>query len=670
MKYFFHFLMVVVLLAGCHGDPHQRGLDNKNITQTQQEMFDRDRPFLDKKILLRSRDVLAKNGARDDAVTEPLPDGQGVVAEIALEKKEGTPQQKIEPAEIGFQSIMTTIDPDDQKAKQIDLDFKQANFSNIVEAMFTQYVRWPYELPTDFKDQKVSWMVSGELTRAEFLRVFAAFLERQGYDVVFNKGTFLLHPHQLKEQRLKNEVAAAWHLKHLNAPDTLDLVKQIVSRPQTVQRVPGTDIMSFTGTSRDVMRVDHFLKSTDTAMFAGKSLLIYEPRYLTPEAVVGLLQNMAHFSGGAKASKVEAEVVTGLERVVVIMNDRNTRKNVLQFLNDADRAGGNTARVFFYPLRNQDVGEIQETVSKILPGVLRQTKNVKIVQNPSTNGLVITATPEQYYEIKKLIDRLDYRVPSVLIDATIVEVKLSDDLDYGVEWFLSSRVGKVRGDVNINTVETSVEQASASIGFVSLADSAFATLDLLATETDVRVLSRPRVMVKNQSTATIRSVSVIRVVKGELTSDVQQDGFNIPQRIFEDKSLGVILNVTPRISDDGSVDLKVEVEDSRLAGIDQSSGAAQPKFDVRRVETELVMDDGQTILIGGMIRNRSDSDVRGIPGLKDVPVMGSAFATEDSSFERTELVVFLTPHVVVDQMTARMVSEAISGIKFAHDPAL
>lgn len=102
MKYFFHFLMVVVLLAGCHGDPHQRGLDNKNITQTQQEMFDRDRPFLDKKILLRSRDVLAKNGARDDAVTEPLPDGQGVVAEIALEKKKARRNKKLNRRKLVF----------------------------------------------------------------------------------------------------------------------------------------------------------------------------------------------------------------------------------------------------------------------------------------------------------------------------------------------------------------------------------------------------------------------------------------------------------------------------------------------------------------------------------------------------------------------------------------
>jgi len=301
------------------------------------------------------------------------------------------------------------------------------------------------------------------------------------------------------------------------------------------------------------------------------------------------------------------------------------------------------------------------------------TENLKIIADESTNALVILARTQDYKMIETALKNLDVVALQVLIEASVIEVTLNDTLRYGVEWFFRH---SVREDTAVGKLDLSgvVGTAAAGVGsafgvpnfsYALFADDSRvrAIINAIATESKINVLSSPSLMVLDNQTATIKVVNEVPITTGQQQAVLGgTDGGvdNIPNVLasVDFKEAGVVLEITPRVNASGRItlDLSQEVTDVDRSQITSNPGG-NPSFLKRQVESAVTVQSGETLVIGGLIsENKSDSET-GIPFLKDMPVLGGLFRSTSDTFNRTELLVLLTPKAVRDEGEARAVTK-------------
>ena len=277
------------------------------------------------------------------------------------------------------------------------------------------------------------------------------------------------------------------------------------------------------------------------------------------------------------------------------------------------------------------------------------TGNVKIVADEETNALLITTFVRNFPAVEKLVKQLDILLPQVLIEAQIIEVTLDDDSAFGVEWMWEQ-------DTTIND-DTYHQEGTTDFG---LTDEIFglkygivsgkldAMLRALTKNTKVNILSTPRIMTKNNQEAII---NVGQAVPFLVSTQETQTGGILTSIDFRD--VGVILTVTPRINRSGTVSLDVNQQINSLVEFTLFDA---PIISTREASAFVTIKDKQTMVIGGMIKDDKTETVHKIPVLGDIPLLGKLFQRTDARIEKTELMVFITPHVVYTDADADRVT--------------
>lgn len=278
--------------------------------------------------------------------------------------------------------------------------------------------------------------------------------------------------------------------------------------------------------------------------------------------------------------------------------------------------------------------------------------SARVIANEENNALLVLATPREYRVIEAALAKLDVPPLQVLIEAVVAEVTLTTDLRYGVQWFFQL------GSTSLTFSEASNGAVLPQFpGFAAVATSGSdirAVLSALETVTKVNVLSSPQLMVRNNQTATLQVGDQVPIATQSATS-VLVPGAPIVNTI-QFRDTGVILKVTPRVNEGGLVlmDISQEVSDvSRTT----TSGIDSPTIQQRKFNSTVSVQNGETIALGGLIRDRRIADNSGIPVLKDVPILGHLFKSTGNFDTRTELVVLITPRVVRTTADIRAVTE-------------
>ncbi|MEZ5708575.1 MAG: secretin N-terminal domain-containing protein [Blastomonas sp.] len=267
----------------------------------------------------------------------------------------------------------------------------------------------------------------------------------------------------------------------------------------------------------------------------------------------------------------------------------------------------------------------------------------RIVPNEQNNSLLIYANGEEYQFIRDALDRLDQPVAQVLIEAMLAEVTLTDDLQYGVNFSVIDNGSTTTSIANSNS--SSAVPASSFPGFsVSVVgSSASAVLNTIESRTNVRVLSAPKLLTLNNEPATLQVGDQVPIVTQQSQS-VLTPGAPIVNNI-ELRDTGVILQVTPRVNDSGTIILDIAQEVSDVA-LTTSSGINSPTIQQRRLTSTVATRSGQMIALGGLIRNSVTRSKSGIPLLSQIPVIGGLFGQTRNTGSRTELIILLTPTVI------------------------
>jgi general secretion pathway protein D len=284
------------------------------------------------------------------------------------------------------------------------------------------------------------------------------------------------------------------------------------------------------------------------------------------------------------------------------------------------------------------------------PVNIRDLQNqITVIADPNTNSLIVVTSPENVQLLQTILDQLDRIPEQVMIETTIIEASLDATSQFGIEWKFASKGNGITG-----TGSQDFGNGSASPGLqglkVGLAGKDFSSfLTALKTDTKFQVLSTPRIFTSNNVQAQInisQSVpyvtSTIENVNGTTTSTYQ----------FLD--VGIVLTVTPHITSNGYVTLDVNQTANDLSGFTDFNA---PIVNQREASTTVSSKDGETIVLGGIIRNSVTSTVKKIPLLGDIPLLGQLFRSTTKGNSKTELMVFLTPHVVSNPDGARKLKD-------------
>jgi general secretion pathway protein D len=287
-----------------------------------------------------------------------------------------------------------------------------------------------------------------------------------------------------------------------------------------------------------------------------------------------------------------------------------------------------------------------------------ETNTIRILSNKTNNALMIYATPAEESTIEAMLHKVDIVPLQVRIDATIAEVTLNDNLKYGTQFFLD--YGGVQGLLSASANVTGKSnlggggQSDPGFNITHIGQRAGVVLSALADVADVRVLSSPQLLVLDNQPARLQVGSSVPYLSQSSQSTITT-GAPIVNSV-DYRETGVILEVVPRVNTGGLVTLDVSQEVSQVQPV-QNPQINSPTFSERKIRSRIVVQDGQTVGLAGLIGDNVSRENSGIPFLKDIPILGTLFSTQDNGRQRTELLVLITPHVLQDQRDALALTE-------------
>lgn len=305
------------------------------------------------------------------------------------------------------------------------------------------------------------------------------------------------------------------------------------------------------------------------------------------------------------------------------------------------------------------------------PGANAILQNVRITADVTNNAVLVYANQDAQRIVEQTIRQIDRPQRQIAIEATIAEVTLNNQLNYGVQFFLASQKGSISNTIsgisNAATVGSNTEATSNAVnaaagallgralpGFnflIGSENSPRVVLDALHNITDVKVLSNPSLVVLDNQAATLQVGDQVPFSTGTATVLTAN---NTVVNTIDYKNTGIILRVLPRANANGNVVLDIEQEISSVAA---GSASLTPTISQRRVKSSIAVMSGQTVLLAGLISETENKQRQGIPILDSIPGVGDAFSHQTNARARTELILFIRPTVIKDGVDAHVIAE-------------
>lgn len=272
-----------------------------------------------------------------------------------------------------------------------------------------------------------------------------------------------------------------------------------------------------------------------------------------------------------------------------------------------------------------------------------------LTADETNNAVVAYATPREYALIEDAMRKLDVVPLQVVVEAVITEVGLNNALRYGSQWFFRS--GNDRGVLTQGKTQDAVPNFPGFAYFLN-SGSVAATLSALSSVTHIEILSAPNLMVLNNQTASLEVGDQVPISTGSALNN------SSVINTIDYRDTGVLLKITPRVNNGGLVLLDIVQEVSDVSTT-SSSTINSPTISVRKIATSIAVQDGQTVALGGLIRDNNSKLRDGVPFLSAVPGLGALAGSRDNKRERTELLVMLTPRVVRSSADTQAVTDEL-----------
>ena len=491
------------------------------------------------------------------------------------------------------------------------------------------------------------------------------------------------------DDRMVTQVIA---LDRANPDEVKRVLDPIIPKTSSVLSYPPAGILIITDYLSNIRRLQEIVRALDVEGAGEQITYLPVQNASASEVVKSLTTVFQQRRPNTTPIRIVADPRTNSMIILASVADtESVRKLVAMMDKDVPRGESN---IQVYRLQNS----IAEDLAKVLNNIIKETgaqsagaagaqaqrvtapvvsKNVQIVPDKATNTLVIMAEREDYKVLENIIKQLDVPRPMVYIEALIMEVNTTKDFKLGVEWsgvkdtgqvdgsvgsgsaaFISSGTG-VLSSLTSTTVGTSTLlglPAGFSMGIlgagIKIGNVLFPTIGAMVqaykTDSDVSILSTPQLMTLDNEEAEINVGSnVPYITRQDSTASLTTNAVNY--NTYEYKDVGVILNITPHINAENYVRLKISQQVTKVTSDPKS---ATPTTLKRTAKTTVVVKDNETIVIGGLVGDSTDDGTNKVPGLAEVPILGWLFKAKTVKREKTNLYVFLTPHIVRTQKDA------------------
>jgi general secretion pathway protein D len=418
-------------------------------------------------------------------------------------------------------------------------------------------------------------------------------------------------------------------------------------------------IMVITTQADYLRKAEEWIEILDRgAAGAGKQLYVYRVKNLEAPVLAGYLTQIFGGEGGQANQNVsQGTLAPGLEPVDI-----------------GSIADFNESRVGIRPGQDQQGGQGDDggLVMAVGDGDIRITSVVE------TNSLLIQATQAEYNSILAAIERIDIEPLQVLIESQVLDVELNEELQFGVNWFLTNNPSLIPETATEDHYLESLAFGSGSaeaggFNFLTTLSTPLgvglpfvqATIAALDEVTDVRSLASPSLLVRNNATATITVGTQVPVQSSSIST-----GNNNVVSNAQYVSTGITLTVTPRINPGGLVYMDITQDVSRPGARDPDiSTSGNPPINNKTVTTQVAVQSGQTVFIGGLISEQTSTGRSGVPFLSRVPFIGALFGARSKANVRSETLVMITPTVVETSADLQRVSEEMEA-EFSRVPPL
>jgi general secretion pathway protein D len=474
-------------------------------------------------------------------------------------------------------------------------------------------------------------------------------------------------------------------LKYASPEELKKVFAPLVSKTSVVISYTPTGMLIVTDVMSNIKRLQQIIKEIDVPA-VGEEISVVLLQHASAVEIAKTLTTLFQQSSRAPRTRTTVPgrtvtpVATGemsdikiipderINGLIILASEDDTARirNLLDLLDREVPKGEGDIKVYY--LQNGDAEEMAAVLTALptkQAGAEQKgtapviSKDVQIVADKATNALVITAKKSDYLAIEDVIKQLDIPRRMVYLEALIMEVKVDKDFSLGVEWrggfdihgnygvFGGSRSGQESNLDNLTATPPSIPRGLAlgvlgetitvsGVEFHSIS----ALLQAYKDDTDVHIISTPQILTTDNQEAQIQvGENVPYITSKNTTSGTQQDYTN-----YEYRDVGVTLKITPQINQEGVVRLKIFTEIIKLK--DPDAATSTPTTLKRTADTTVIVQDLNTVVIGGIIGDDTQENQFKVPLLGDIPILGWLFKSKTTTRERTNLYIFLTPRIV------------------------
>ncbi len=474
-------------------------------------------------------------------------------------------------------------------------------------------------------------------------------------------------------------------IEFISANDVMQILKPMLSQAGNITVYTKTNTLILTDSSSNIRKSLEFIETLDVDAFERMHM---EMVHVTNVDIKTLNKELAEILSalgfGKDTTQLSIVPIERLNSLLVLSSNTQLLSSVKEWLERLDkRASGESSSIHTYYVQNDKASNVKAILEQLFSGkrpaglaspaaampLSPVGEDVKIFLYEPSNALIIQSSQRDYQTMLSTIQELDRIPKQVLIDALILEVKLDETTKFGIQWsaltgnfnlqqntgLFSSVINDPRGAIS---TPIGVAAPSGLTAFTTDSSRFFAAIQALATTGKINVLSNPHIVVKNYEKASINVGSDEPVATQSTQTAVTGTGGLIQN--IEYRKTGVILTVTPHITEGGMVAMTVRQEVSDKSTDRTVGDRTYPSFTKREAETSIVAKDRQTLVIGGLIQERNDRTDSGIPFLSKIPVLGHLFKFSTRIEGKTELIILITPRVISDSAQAVLATDEVT----------
>lgn len=519
-----------------------------------------------------------------------------------------------------------------------------------------------------------------ELTKDELYELFRTVLEISNYTVVEVGDVTRVIP--LKDARTSPLGDAAGRqgnaefvtdviqLENIAATKVLTILRPLVAQHASISAHDTSNSIVLTDTLANISRIRQLIKKIDTA--AVPTTEVVQLRYAEADSLVATLTKIGATDKAAAGLSNKLQLVADARNNAILISGEDLqRERTKALIARLDRPQAQTGNVRVVYLEYADAVQVAETLTKVVQNMSKLTvgsepkeAGATVEADEATNALLITAAGDSLNSLLAVVDRLDIRRAQVLVEAIIVDLSVTDNESFGVEWlFSNAENGVFGGSINSGSVTnaSSVLDSSSSItdiatGIVNVGqnslgiagtsgdDNFLGLLTALVSSSKANILSTPSLMTLDNNEATISSGRNVPFTTGSFAT-AAGDSVN-PFTTTTREDVGIILTVTPQVNEGDKVLLNISQEVSDIG--EQVAGTSDFITTKSTIDTQILARDGEIVVLGGLMRESVTDGENKVPILGSIPILGHLFKFQEAAISKTNLMIFLRAKIIRD----------------------